>query len=119
MENPALHLRRGRIGHLASEPNPRRALSRRALLRAGGQITLAGALSGLLLPAAATLDRAAAALPVREVAEGIFVRFGLQEALTADNCGAIANIGFIVGGTSVAVVDTGCSHQQGDQGSFQ
>lgn len=70
-------------------------------------------LAGLLLPAAAALSPAAAALPYREVAEGIFVRFGLHEEVTADNCGAIANIGFIVGDASVAVVDSGTTHQQG------
>src|SRR3546814_9508486 len=52
-------------------------------------------------------------LPCREVADGIFVRCGLQEEVTADNCGAIANVGFIVGEASVAVVDTGTTHQQG------
>src|SRR3546814_4223892 len=52
-------------------------------------------------------------LPCREVADGIFVRCGLQEEVTADNCGAIANVGFIVGEASVAVVDTSTTHQQG------
>jgi quinoprotein relay system zinc metallohydrolase 2 len=70
--------------------------------------------AGLLLPAAASLTPAAAALPFREVAEGIFVRFGLHEEVTAENCGAIANVGFIVGAKSVAVVDTGTTRQQGE-----
>jgi quinoprotein relay system zinc metallohydrolase 2 len=82
-------------------------------LRAGGSAALAGALAGLLLPATAALAPAAAALPLEEVAEGVYVRFGVQEEVTAANCGAIANIGFIVGATSVAVVDTGTTHSQG------
>jgi quinoprotein relay system zinc metallohydrolase 2 len=87
------------------------------VLRAGGHIAwsgaLAGALAGLLLPATAVLSPAVAALPLEEVAEGVYVRFGVQEEVTAANCGAIANIGFIVGQTSVAVVDTGTTHRQG------
>ncbi|GAB4233377.1 MAG: quinoprotein relay system zinc metallohydrolase 2 [Kiloniellaceae bacterium] len=68
-------------------------------------------MAGLLLPAA-TLP-AEAALPFEEVAEGIFVRFGLHEEVTAANCGAIANTGFIVGEDSVAVIDSGTTHRQG------
>lgn len=94
-------------------PGPQRVLTRRRLLRAGGQLALTGALAGLLLPASAGLAPAAAALPLTEVADGIFVRFGVQEEVTAANCGAIANIGFIVGGTSVAVIDTGSSQREG------
>src|SRR3546814_13946049 len=59
-------------------------------------------------------DLAAAALSFREVADGIFVRFGLHEEVTAENCGAIANLGFIIGGKSVAVVDTGTTRQEGE-----
>lgn len=52
-------------------------------------------------------------LPFREIEDGIHVRYGLQEAMTAENHGAIANIGFIVGEDSVAVVDTGTTYAQG------
>jgi len=72
-----------------------------------------GALAGLLLPAASGLSGALAAAPFREVAEGIFLRFGVQEEVTAANCGAIANIGFVVGEDSVAVIDSGTTLRQG------
>lgn len=118
MEDPALQLRANGLSDLSADgPGPQRAFTRRHLLRAGGQAALTGALAGafagFLLPASAGLTPAAAALPLTEVAEGIYVRFGVQEEVTAANCGAIANIGCIVGETSVAVVDTGSSLREG------
>jgi len=44
---------------------------------------------------------------VKEVAEGLFVHFGVQEDSNVTNKGDIANIGFIVGTKSIAVIDTG------------
>jgi len=49
------------------------------------------------------------ALPVDEVAPGVFVHAGRHEYADRNNHGDVANAGFIVGTEAVAVVDTGNS----------
>ena len=53
-------------------------------------------------------------LSVTEVASGVFVHHGAYEDVNPGNRGDIANIGFIVGGKGVAVIDTGNTLALGD-----
>ncbi len=50
---------------------------------------------------------------VREIAPGIYLRPGDQEEFSRENRGHVANIGFIVGESRVAVLDTGSSYREG------
>ena len=78
-------------------------MNRRAALALG---------SASLLPNRA---RAAAPFPVIEIAPGNFVRHGVHEEATAGNADGIANIGFIIGRDSVAVIDPGGSRPDGER----
>lgn len=74
------------------------------------------ALAALTLLGAVTVLRAQPQLlEVREVAPGVFVHQGLTALMTRDNGGATANVGFIIGEESVAVIDTGGSVHEGRQ----
>lgn len=63
-------------------------------------------LAGLLVATAAS---ATEPLPMTEIAPGVFVHAGAIEETTPDNRGDIANIGFVVGESAVAMIDSGGS----------
>lgn len=73
------------------------------------------AAAALLLLLGAASPAAAEPLPVSEVAPGVFVHQGRHEGFTPENAGGIANIGFVIGGEAVAVIDSGGSRQQGER----
>ncbi len=64
--------------------------------------------------AAAALRPAAAQTSAVEVAPGLFVRRGIDQDATKANQDAIANLAFIVGKESVAVIDPGGSRADGE-----
>ena len=55
-------------------------------------------------------------LKIVKVADGIYVHYGKHENFYEEdsNIGDIANLGFIIGDESIAVIDTGGSHQIGE-----
>jgi quinoprotein relay system zinc metallohydrolase 2 len=73
--------------------------------RAGASVLLGMALAFLAAPAPSQ----PIALPVVELAPGLYLHQGAQEDASAANGGDIANIGFVVGSERVAVIDTGGS----------
>lgn len=68
---------------------------------------------GLCLCCLPTLGRSAEGFAMDEVGPGIFIRRGSDAEATPENDDAIANIGFVVGDTSVLVTESGGSLADG------
>jgi quinoprotein relay system zinc metallohydrolase 2 len=84
-------------------------MSRRQALLGGVGMLCSAAVAQ---PATAQLDRA---LVTEVVAPGIHMRRGVDEDATAANGDAIANIGFVIGRSAVAVIDPGGSLNDGER----
>ncbi|MGV8989689.1 MAG: quinoprotein relay system zinc metallohydrolase 2 [Cypionkella sp.] len=59
--------------------------------------------------------RPASTLAFQEIEPGVFVHRGLIAEPNPDNLGDIANIGFVIGTHSIAVIDAGGSREVGEQ----
>jgi glyoxylase-like metal-dependent hydrolase (beta-lactamase superfamily II) len=70
--------------------------------------------SAVMCLAGAPLATAATPLPTTQIAPGIYVHAGVPDEASAANEDAIANVGFIVGDTSVLVVDPGGCAREGE-----
>jgi quinoprotein relay system zinc metallohydrolase 2 len=96
---------------MAAAPRVTRRQALTVALCAAGCTTLRAATAPVTAAPVAPSDSPA----FREVAAGIFVRRGLDEDVSPTNDDAIANIGFIVGAQSVAVIDPGGSLRDGER----
>lgn len=72
---------------------------------------MAASVGMAMLPLTACADEQA--YPVAQVTDGIYYHQGVHEDATAENIGAIANVGFIIGEDCVAVIDSGGSFKEG------
>ncbi|WP_299870170.1 quinoprotein relay system zinc metallohydrolase 2 [uncultured Roseobacter sp.] len=70
--------------------------------------------SGLVAQGSARCEAPGPALEVTEVAPGVFVHMGAIAEPDTANRGDTSNLGFIVGNTSVAVIDTGIARWTGE-----
>lgn len=81
-----------------------------AHLRCGLRRALAIACALTVAAPASAADRYA---PLRQIAPGVYVQRGADEAASTANGGAVANLGVLVGPSGVVVVNTGSSAEHG------
>ncbi|MFO7757089.1 MAG: quinoprotein relay system zinc metallohydrolase 2 [Roseovarius sp.] len=91
--------------------HPARAACRAALRETPPET---GALPGQLIASAPVCRPAAEALDMVEVAPGVFAHEGQIAEADADNRGDVGNLGFVIGETGLAVIDTGSAPWLGE-----